>query len=639
MLVTFLVSIALAAAMRVALGRWLADRDSALQWSLAGLAGLGLFGLVIFLSYSVALPTAAWAVGGLFVAAAVFTSVRKGLNREMLQIGAGSRLAIGIGLLPVLLSLIGAAAPSTTLDWDSLAYHLAVSKIWLNDGHTSFISYIHHSNFPLSIDSLFLFGMSYGGETGAKTFSVVLFALAIMGVFGLARETYGEKAALWAVAAYSTIPMAIWLSGTAYIDVAHGAYGGLGIFLLAQYMQDSSRKSNLILAGIMLGLAAGTKYTGLQTVGVAMLAGLFYLSSGKGSPLKLAIPLGLVVVISGAWYVRNIINTGNPVYPFFYSALKGKNWSDYNAKIYSNEQQTFGAGREMVENYTAGKLEPSRLGASVLGLAYQPGRYINPAPTQGSGLPMGAIGPVILVALLAWLASGRMGRREGYIAACSILMFLAWFALSQQSRYILTLAPPLAILAGGAIVQLSFGRILAVLVPLQAAFGLYFNYQFVVKDQLLVVGGRITPDEYRRATTAFAEPAAWINEHPSKRVALYDEVFGYLLNVPYFWANPGHTTELGYETMRTGDDLVDNLTRLGIDRVYVNTAFWPKAQTAAWLVDAGLANDGPGMTPEEKKSVFDELQVRWKPLLAEAIRSGRLVPENQIRRAFIFRVR
>jgi hypothetical protein len=91
--------------------------------------------------------------------------------------------------------------------------------------------------------------------------------------------------------------------------------------------------------------------------------------------------------------------------------------------------------------------------------------------------------------------------------------------------------------------------------------------------------------------------------------------------------------------MQTGDDLVDNLTRLGIDRVYVNTAFWPKAQTAAWLVDAGLANEGPGMTAEEKKSLFDELQVRWKPLLAEAIRSGRLVPENQIRRAFIFRVR
>ena len=599
--------------------------------------------MVVFFSYTLAVPVAAWVLFGIGGIAALAVAARGLKTGEVkiggISIGQGARAAVGIGFIPVLLSTIGAAAPSTTLDWDSLAYHLAVPKIWLHDGHASFISYIHHSNFPLSIDSLFLFGMGYGGEAGAKAFSVVLFILAIMGVFGLARESYGEKAALWSVAAYSTIPMAIWLSGTAYIDVAHGAYGGLGIFLLAQYIQDSTNKNNLILAGLMLGLAAGTKYTGLQTVGVAMIAGLFYLARSHQSPLKLAIPIGLVILISGTWYVRNIVNTGNPVYPFFYSVLKGKNWSDYNAKIYSNEQQTFGAGREMADDYTAGKLEPSRIGASVLGLAYQPGRYINPAPTQGSGLPMGAIGPVILAALVGWMASGKMNRREGYVAACSLVMFLAWFALSQQSRYILTLAPPLAILAGGAMVQLAYGRILAMLVPIQALFALYVNYSMVAKDQLQVVAGKITPDEYRRATTAFAEPAAWINEHPSQRVALYDEVFGYLLDVPYFWANPGHTTELGYDSMRTGDDLVDNLTRLGIDRVYVNTAFWPKAQTAAWLVDAGLSNQGAGMTTEEKKALFDELQVRWKPLLAEAIRSGRLVPENQIRRAFIFRVR
>jgi aminomethyltransferase len=62
-------------------------------------------------------------------------------------------------------------------------------------------------------------------------------------------------------------------------------------------------------------------------------------------------------------------------------------------------------------------------------------------------------------------------------------------------------------------------------VPIQALFALYVNYSMVTKDQLQVVAGKITPDEYRRATTAFAEPAAWINEHPSQRVALYDEVF------------------------------------------------------------------------------------------------------------------
>lgn len=651
MLATILFAVVVTAWCRLILSRWLIGRDSALSLSISGLAGLGSTGLIAFLIQS--LPSSAQiAASGIAIvsSAAIGWFVRKRASVEdssrrfSFGIAPAARLAIGLALVPVLLSLIGAAAPSTTLDWDSLAYHLAVPKIWNLDGQTSFISYIHHSNFPLSVDTLFMLGLKWGGEAGAKTFSVVLFVLAIMGVFGATREAYGEKAAVWAASAYATIPMAIWLSGTAYIDVAHGAFGGLGLFLIAQYVQDSSKKSNLILAGLMLGFSLGTKYTGLQTLGVATIVALVFLVRRPATAGRLSVPafagmVAIAVVVSAPWYVRNVVNTGNPVYPFFYSALGGKNWSDYNAKIYSNEQQTFGAGREMAPDYTAGKLEPARIGASILGLAYQPGRYTNPLPTQGGGLPMGAVGPVIIGALLAWLASGRMRRFEGYLVGCCLFSLATWFVLSQQSRYMLTLAPPLCILAGGAIIRLSYGKIIAVLVPIQAAFALYLNYIVVAQPQLDVVAGKMSPADYRRATTGFAEAAEWINAHPTKRVALYDEVFGYLLDVPYFWANPGHTTELGYESMNTGADLVENLRRLGIDRVYINTSIWPKEQTAAWLFDAGITPTGPGMTEAEKQGLMNDLQVKWKPLLAEAIRSGELIPETQIRRGLIFKVR
>ncbi|MFX5562759.1 hypothetical protein ABTD73_20110, partial [Acinetobacter baumannii] len=86
----------------------------------------------------------------------------------------------------------------------------------------------------------------------------------------------------------------------------------------------------------------------------------------------------------------NVVNTGNPVFPFMYSRFGGKNWDAYNAEIYSNEQATFGVSREVPE---PGKRsidmpsQPSKLGAAILGLAYQPGRYTNPNPLSGFGWP------------------------------------------------------------------------------------------------------------------------------------------------------------------------------------------------------------------------------------------------------------
>jgi 4-amino-4-deoxy-L-arabinose transferase-like glycosyltransferase len=600
--------------------RLLHGRHPVFRFAIALVLGLGLCG---FLTFFVGLIPNGFSWGQWLVAAMPMLAIAKDARHIKWQV---PELRWVWPLLPVLfLGGIGVLAPSTTIDWDSLAYHFAVPKIWLGSGQIEFISFIHHSNFPFIVDNLYIWGLLWGGEVGAKAFSLIFALASVLAVYGVTTEHYGEKYAGLAAVAFATMPMVLWLSGTGYIDVSHGVFVGLAILMVANAFSPNAQASDILLASLMLGGAIASKYTGLQVAAVVALVFATNWFSSKSrpkvSPLAFIVPL----LVAAPWYVRNVVNTGNPVYPFFYSALGGKNWSDYNAKIYSNEQQTFGAGREQTTAYTDGPLEVSRLPHAVLGLAYQPGRYTNPNPVAGAGFPFAALGAVGLVSAIIWLSGGRMRRYESVVLGCVGVSLLLWFFLSQQSRYIVGLTLPLCVLAGGAVSRVSGGKLLLGLIPLQAIAGISIHVLLITSSQLPPLVGSISEEEYRTQNIAFAEPARVINsEIRPRRIALYDEVFGFLLDVPYFWGNPGHTTEIGYESMQTSDDFVAGLEKMGISHVYLNLRLTPPDQQRAFLEAAGLSGPPVPFDATMRSNLMSDVQSRWKPLLAEAIGEGKL---------------
>src|SRR5947209_11224504 len=132
---------------------------------------------------------------------------------------------------------------------------------------------------------------------------------------------------------------------------------------------------------------------------------------------------------------------------------------------------------------------------------------------------------------------------------------------------------PLAVLLGGAVVRLRVGVLLAVVTAIQAGYTLWLCYSSLVERQLPVVLGKVSQEEYQAQYLPFYEPSKAINAlGPQSKVALYDEVFGYLLDVPYMWANPGHSTEIPYDSMADGRDFVREMRRLGFTHLYVNLA-------------------------------------------------------------------
>ncbi|HEY0867968.1 MAG TPA: glycosyltransferase family 39 protein [Fimbriimonas sp.] len=620
------------------LRRWLEPLDPATRLGAAGMAGLGTLGLLT-------LPIGLIPGGLRWGVAVVLLPVLYGFyvlfrlyrdDRPRLTVPKGPAalfpLAISVALF---LSLVGVLAPSDTLDWDSLAYHLAVPKMWLQAGQIHFVSYIHHSNFPFTIDNLYIWGLWWGGQHGAKAFSLVFVVLGLLSLFGIARQRYGPLAGWWAALVFATIPAVVWLAGTAYIDVSNGLFAGLGILFAARLVEQPKENRFAWLSAVCLGFAAGSKYTGLQTVVAVGLVVLLYALFAKTDRPKIVQPflIGLVALaIALPWYVKNVVNTGNPVYPFFYGVLGGRNWDEFSARIYTEEQKTFGVGIQQGS-------DPLQIGHAVLGLAYQPGRYINPNPTQGTGFPFGALGIVILAAGFYWCFSGRIRRFEGASLAVVGFSLLMWFVLSQQSRYIVALAVPLSVLAGGAIVKLKLGQALGGAAVLQAAFSLWLVNTLVTSAQMRPAFGAESREEYLAQRVGFFEPSKVVNiAAQNGKVALYDEVFGFFLDVPYFWANPGHTTELGYDRMENGNDLVAALERLGITHVYLNLGIYSREDPVVqrWLSAMGLTGPAVPYEGREREEMSADLRNKWKVLLADAIAGGKLHRVETFRKSFLF---
>ncbi|MBA3725851.1 MAG: glycosyltransferase family 39 protein [Armatimonadetes bacterium] len=420
---------------------------------------------------------------------------------------------------------------------------------------------------------LYMHVLPFGGQFAAKTVAFFFAVFAVLTLGGLAQWRFGKSAGYWAALAFLATPVVLWEVGTAYVDVAHGLFSG-GAILFASLWATGSDRRLLWLAGMFLGLSLATKYTGFQVgfaIALVLIGHGIVRRSFARSARGLAAIGAVAIVICSPWYVRNVVNTGNPVYPFFYSVFGGRNWSQPNAEAYAAEQRFFGIGQR-----ESGK-DPGAIPGSVTALALQPERQIN------TGTPLGAIGPMFLLGLLWWPLAG-LRREDGKaldaekLALLIILLsLLAWFYLTQQSRYIISLAFPAAFLLSGAIERARLGWLPAVAVGMQCVWTMFlFGPSGSPLQQQLTFLANGNVDEYLTGRLPFWEAAKFLNnlgKSQKVKVALYDEVHGFYLDVPYFWANPGHHRIIEYEKLRTPEELVMELKRLGTTHVYINTTY------------------------------------------------------------------
>jgi hypothetical protein len=316
------------------------------------------------------------------------------------------------------------------VSWDANVYHLTVPRLWAESGGFRPIPFNVYSNWPLNTELLFLVALLVRDYVLAKLVHFWLGVLTLVAVFWIVRRSVGPLFGLLAATLVLCNQVVLAEFRIAYVDLAFACFFFVSFLLLhAVLKQDRIEPGDFTVVGLLAGLLAGIKLTGLVAVlclGVLLCLEWRRKRPATGSLFKaLAILVAPSLVVLLAWFTKSWLLTGNPVYPFLYAAFGGPNWSLELGEMLREWQRSIGPGRGLVDYL----LLPFRV--ILMG-------------GRGYGRFEGQIHPLWLVwiPLSVWSA-----RRSDLVRQCLLisgLYFVSWSLTSQQMRFLIPILPFLA---------------------------------------------------------------------------------------------------------------------------------------------------------------------------------------------------
>ncbi|MBE0447868.1 MAG: glycosyltransferase family 39 protein [Actinobacteria bacterium] len=307
--------------------------------------GLGIMALSIFSIGMVgaiyALPVRALVlILAILGASRVFRSLAPGLLEKLRFSSLPNPLALSIAIF---LGLGFTAAWIPTWNYDSLLYHIAIPKFYMLAHKIYYIRDFLPSNYPLNGEMLFMLALLVKDDTLAQLLSYFISAWLVLGVFVFSRRFYSYRAAIISVALLLTISSFTYQIPINNNDTILALFTLTSIYALVAWWEKKNDRW-LYLAGLMLGLAAGSKYSGfflLATMGLLTIL-LIIITERKGPAALIRIG-GIIAAFSiaafigvGPWLVKNYLFTGNPTYPMFISVFGGRDWVASSTDIFRN---------------------------------------------------------------------------------------------------------------------------------------------------------------------------------------------------------------------------------------------------------------------------------------------------------------
>ncbi|HBL44593.1 MAG TPA: hypothetical protein DDZ90_14495, partial [Planctomycetaceae bacterium] len=275
------------------------------------------------------------------------------------------RIGCLILMTPFVLSmLLGSMLPST--DYDVLEYHFGGPKEYYQQGYIGFLPHNVYTSFPFLTEMLTLLAMTLKADwfSGAQAGKLILMTFSLfsaLAVFATARRWFGSHAGWLAVTILLTTPWTYRISIIAYTEGALSYYliaSLLSLILAIEVLLNWSRSESpedansqtigtdtppslwafTCLTGFLSGSAMACKYPGVLSVVIPLgmtLLGFSWVLLNQNKKQRHTVTLKLGVLFSigtlfaiGPWLLKNLVETGNPVYPLLYSVFGGTDLSE-----------------------------------------------------------------------------------------------------------------------------------------------------------------------------------------------------------------------------------------------------------------------------------------------------------------------
>jgi hypothetical protein len=206
------------------------------------------------------------------------------------------------------------ALGSGMLSFDTLWYHMPFAADFAQKGSVTAIQFTQADPFvayyPANSELFHALGLlALRGDFLSPLLNLMWLALALLAAWCIGRPWRVQALTLTAGCLVMSLPvLSSTQPGEAFNDAAGLASLLAGVALLVNASTD---RSALIVAGLALGLAVGTKLTFLVPV-LCLLVAFVVLSAPRHRTRTLLV-LGLPLLLTGGWwYLRNLIAVGNP---------------------------------------------------------------------------------------------------------------------------------------------------------------------------------------------------------------------------------------------------------------------------------------------------------------------------------------
>jgi len=251
---------------------------------------------------------------------------------------AGSRaswvLALGAAAFATVAALadLGRWAGDELVGVDPLTFHLPNVARWIQTGTVwqidQFVPLLAQGNYPHNGDVLLLSAVLPWDNDFLVRLPITSYLVVLaIAVFAVARELGAARAhCVLAAAAIVSMPVVgLATIPRALPDSLMWATYTAGVLFLLRHAR-TRRRSDLVLAGVGLAIACGTKWYGVSSVPVLLAiwlaARLLHARREAGKPGALKRAAGEGVLVGGlaflgcaVWLVRNLVLSGNPVFP------------------------------------------------------------------------------------------------------------------------------------------------------------------------------------------------------------------------------------------------------------------------------------------------------------------------------------
>lgn len=227
------------------------------------------------------------------------------------------------------------------LFYDALVYHLGAPNFYLHEHRLSPI-HLMTAKFPLTIQMVHMLGLALKDEMVTKLTHVFFMTLIIGGMFALGLRLKRRFVGLLAAVLFCSIPTAqmnVWSSG---VDLGVSLFGFLAfVAFYFAFEGDEIKLPWFVLSAVFCGLVAASKYTAAYvpaSIGITLTALLIMKRISLKTYLTWAAFFAVIVIaILSPWFVKNWVETGNPLYPFLSKIFGGETLAPWRYEILRNE--------------------------------------------------------------------------------------------------------------------------------------------------------------------------------------------------------------------------------------------------------------------------------------------------------------